>query len=167
MTVSLYPCERPRQFRADLATTLKRAYAYSLIRVITHTTPHGGRRDSALLAIRTPLSPPENYIDQYRYASIRSRHTDSAAMQPPLPVFHVKPWDYQDLSVSGLLTSKTLLEQGRGVVVCRLGVSQQRHLRTQRRSWSGINPASTPRTRSDRWFHVKPRSYSSDAPFSL
>lgn len=26
-----------------------------------------------LLAIRTPLSPPENHIDQYRYASIRSR----------------------------------------------------------------------------------------------
>ena len=26
------------------------------------------------------------------------------------------------------------------MVVHRLGVSQQRHLRTQRRSWSGINP---------------------------
>ena len=62
-----------------------------------------------LLAIRTPLSPPENHIDQYRYASIRSRHTDSVGMKPPLPVFHVKPWDYQDLSASGLLTSETLL----------------------------------------------------------
>lgn len=28
-------------------------------------------------------------------------------------------------------------------------------------------PASAPRSRSDRWFHVKPRSYSSDAPFPL
>lgn len=63
-----------------------------------------------LLAIRAPLSPPENHIDQYRYASIRSRRADSVAMQPPLPVFHVKPWEYQDLSVSDLLTSKTLLE---------------------------------------------------------
>ena len=31
------------------------------------------------------------------------------AMQPPLPVFHVKPWEYQDLSASGLLTSEALL----------------------------------------------------------
>jgi len=30
-------------------------------------------------------------------------------MKPPLPVFHVKPWDYQDLSASGLLTSEALL----------------------------------------------------------
>lgn len=74
-----------------------------------------------LFATRTPLSPLENHIDQYRYASIRSRHTDSVGMKPPLPVFHVKPWEYQDLSVSGLLTSKTLLEQGRGVVVHCLG----------------------------------------------
>lgn len=63
-----------------------------------------------LLAIRTPLSLSENHIGQYRYASIRSRHTDSVAMQPPLPVFHVKPWEYQDLSVSDLLTSKILPE---------------------------------------------------------
>ena len=28
-------------------------------------------------------------------------------------------------------------------------------------------PASAPRSQSDRWFHVKPRSYSSDAPFPL
>ena len=62
-----------------------------------------------LLAIRTPLSPPENHIGQYRYASIRSRHTDSVAMQPPLPVFHVKPWESQDLSVAALLTSEALL----------------------------------------------------------
>ena len=60
-------------------------------------------------AIPTPLSPLENHIDQYRYASIRSRHTDSVGMQPPLPVFHVKPWDYQDLPASGLLTSEALL----------------------------------------------------------
>ena len=62
-----------------------------------------------LFAIRTPLSPPENHIDQYRYASIWSRDTLSPARHL-LPVFHVKPWEYQDLSVSGLLTSNTLLE---------------------------------------------------------
>ena len=62
-----------------------------------------------LLAIRAPLSPPENHIDQYRYASIRSRHTDSVGMKPPLPVFHVKPWESQDLSVAALLTSEALL----------------------------------------------------------
>lgn len=54
------------------------------------------------------LSPPENHIDQYRYASIRSRHT-SVGMKPPLPVFHVKPWESQDLSVAALLTSEALL----------------------------------------------------------
>ena len=42
-----------------------------------------------LFAIRTPLSPPENHIDQYRYASIRSRDTLSPPRQL-LPVFHVK-----------------------------------------------------------------------------
>ena len=63
-----------------------------------------------LFVIRTPLSPPENHIDQYRYASIRSRDTLSAAARHPLPMFHVKHWEPQDLSVSGLLTSKTLLE---------------------------------------------------------
>ena len=61
-----------------------------------------------LLAIRTPLSPPENHIDQYRYASIRSHYTLSPARHL-LPVFHVKPWDYQDLPASGLVTSEALL----------------------------------------------------------
>ena len=32
-----------------------------------------------LLAIRTPLSLPENHIDQYLYASIRSRHSFGGA----------------------------------------------------------------------------------------
>ena len=63
-----------------------------------------------LFAIRTPLSPLENHIDQYRYASVRLRDIPLAPARQPLPVFHVKPWEYQDLSVSGLLTSKTLLE---------------------------------------------------------
>ena len=44
-----------------------------------------------LFAIRTPLSPPENHIDQYRYASIRSRDIPLAPARQPLPVFHVKP----------------------------------------------------------------------------
>jgi len=43
-----------------------------------------------LFVIRTPLSPPENHIDQYRYASIRSRDTLLAPARHPLPVFHVK-----------------------------------------------------------------------------
>lgn len=64
-----------------------------------------------LFAIRTPLSPLENHIDQYRYASIRSRDILLAPARQPLPVFHVKPWEYQDLSVSSLFTSRTLLEQ--------------------------------------------------------
>ena len=42
-----------------------------------------------LFAIRTPLSPPENHIDQYRYISIRSHDTLSPARHL-LPVFHVK-----------------------------------------------------------------------------
>ena len=44
LTVSLYPCERPRQFRADLATALKRAYAYSLIR---RHCPHNAAREAS------------------------------------------------------------------------------------------------------------------------
>jgi len=88
-----------------------------------------------LFAIRTPLSPPENHIDQYRYASIRSRDTLSAAARHPLRAFHVKPWEHQGPFVSGLFTSRTLLEQERGVAVRHLGVSQRKYLRTQRRSW--------------------------------
>lgn len=65
-----------------------------------------------LFVIRTPLSPPENHIDQYRYASIRSRDTLLAPARHPLPVFHVKPWEYQNLPASGLLTSKTLRSVG-------------------------------------------------------
>lgn len=41
-------------------------------------------------AIPTPLSPLENHIDQYRYASIRSRDILLAPARQPLPVFHVK-----------------------------------------------------------------------------
>ena len=117
-----------------------------------------------LLAIRTPLSPPENHIDQYRYASIRSRDTLSAAARHPLRAFHVKPWEHQGPFVSGLFTSRTLLEHERGVAVPLLGVSQRKQ--EQRVHGADIGNTSTPRTRSDRWFHVKPRSYSRDAPFS-
>lgn len=120
-----------------------------------------------LFAIRTPLSPPENHIDQYRYASIRSCDTLSAAARHPLPAFHVKHWEPQDPFVSGLFTSRTLLEQERGVAVRHLGVSQRKHLRTQRRSWIKHRYASTPQTSGVRWFHVKPRSYSSDDLLSL
>ena len=84
-----------------------------------------------LLAICTPLSPPENRFHQYRYVSVA--HTVSAAARHLLPVFHVKPWEHQDLSVSSLFTSKTLLEQERGVAVPHLGVSQRKQ--EQRRSW--------------------------------
>ena len=45
-------------------------------------------------AIPTPLSPLENHIDQYRYASIRSRDILLAPARQPLPVFHVKPKSY-------------------------------------------------------------------------
>ncbi len=47
-----------------------------------------------LFAIRTPLSPPENHIDQYRYASVRSHDIPLAPARQPLPVFHVKPKSY-------------------------------------------------------------------------
>lgn len=44
-----------------------------------------------LFAIRTPLSPLENHIDQFRYASVRLRDIPLAPARQPLPVFHVKP----------------------------------------------------------------------------
>lgn len=47
-----------------------------------------------LFAIRTPLSPLENHIDQYRYASVRLRDIPLAPARQPLPVFHVKPKSY-------------------------------------------------------------------------
>ena len=47
-----------------------------------------------LFAIRTPLSPLENHIDQYRYASERLRDIPLAPARQPLPVFHVKPKSY-------------------------------------------------------------------------
>ena len=42
------------------------------------------------------------------YASLLSHGTVSAAARQPLPVFHVKPRESQNLSVSRLLTSKTV-----------------------------------------------------------
>ena len=61
------------------------------------------------------------------------RDTVSAAARHLPPVFHVKPWEHQDLSVSSLFTSRTLLEQERGVAVPHLGVSQRKQM--QQRSW--------------------------------
>lgn len=80
----------PRRFRADLAKALRSAYAYGLVQTIAHTTPQG-RLVTLFLAIRSRLAPPLNHVDQYRYASVRSRHNVSVAMPPTLPVFHVKP----------------------------------------------------------------------------
>lgn len=62
-----------------------------------------------LLVIRAPLVTPENRVDQHRYTSIRTRNTVSVVSRQPLPVFHVKPWESQDLSVAALLTSEALL----------------------------------------------------------
>ena len=64
----------------------------------------------------TPRSLPYALL----YRRLRTTSTSTAtprygrahsfgAMQPPLPVFHMKPWEYQDLSASGLLTSEALL----------------------------------------------------------
>lgn len=53
------------------------------------------------------------------------------------------------------------------MVVHHLGLNQQQLLRSIDVHGAHINTASTPRTSGQRWFHVKPRSYSSDAPFSL
>lgn len=76
------------------------------------------------LAIPTPLLPTENHMDQYRYTPIRSRDSDAVAARRPLSVFHVKPWEYQNLSVAALLTSETLLGWERGMVVHHLEPSQ-------------------------------------------
>lgn len=86
-----------------------------------------------LSAIRTPLSPPENHIDQYRYASIWSRDTLSPARHL-LPVFHVK--HVSTRTCLYLVSSHPRLCSSRSVgwLFIVLGMSQQRHLRTQQRS---------------------------------
>lgn len=119
-----------------------------------------------LFAIRTPLSPPENHIDQYRYASIRSRDTLSPPRQL-LPVFHVK--HVRTRTCLLLVSSLLRLSSGRntGWLFVIGGQANEGVWRSIGVHGVASNPASTPRTRSDLWFHVKPRSYSSDAPFSL
>ena len=68
---------------------------------------NAGRVVTLLFAIRTPLSPLENHIDQYRHASVRLRDIPLAPARQPLPVFHVKPKSYSTTLHSHLGIGRT------------------------------------------------------------
>lgn len=110
------------------------------------------------LAIRTPLSPPENHMDQYRDTPIRSRDSDAVAARRPIPVFHVKPWEHQEPGPVCFWTPH-FRDTARVGTWDGCSSSRAEPMKASGKVSAFIELASapvfTPRTRSDRWFHVK------------
>jgi len=97
-------------------------------------------------------------MDQYRDTPIRSRDSDAVAARRPIPVFHVKPWEHQEPGPVCFWTPH-FRDTARVGTWDGCSSSRAEPMKASGKVSAFIELASapvfTPRTRSDRWFHVK------------